>query len=180
MKNSAPKLYREHPGQRFRVIRLGDVEYGRAIQSLVLVCTDVGIIDSATQTIYLAKRASKPNSGRWWFVGGRTFPGESEHRSIKRCFRRETGLNIALRRFRFVCINRYFWADRAQSPQEVGCDSLCYTMSVELTLTEIMSVRLDTHEYEGGLRPFKYSELLHTPNIGEPVIDFYQRVFGVK
>lgn len=178
MENSSPKIYVEEPGHIYDPLRLEEAEYARAIQSLIVVCTDIGIIDSESKTIYLARRASRPANGWWWFIGGRSRIGETEHQSARRCFQRETGLLIDERRFNFVCMNRYFFKNRQQLPHEVGCDSLCYTLSVGLTKEERDRVILDPHEYlDSGLREFHYEELRLTEGVQDPIRDFYAEVF---
>ncbi len=178
MSNASPKLYRDQSEKKYPSVRLGDEEYGRAIQSLVVVCTDIVVVDTPTKTIYLPRRASRPASGKWWFVGGRSFIGETEQQSAQRCFRRETGLLIEENRFEFICMNRYFFADRQQIPQDVGCDSLCYTFSLQLTEEERSRVVLDPKEYqEGGLRAFGREDL-QTEGVQQCVRDVYKNIFG--
>lgn len=173
MKNTAPKLYIEQPEHVYQPSRLEEAEYAKAIQALIVVCTDIGIIDPKSNTIYLARRASRPASGWWWFIGGRSRIGETEQQSAQRCFKRETGLLIEEWRFNFVCMNRYFFKDRQQPPHEVGCDSLCYTLSVQLTKEERERVVLDPHEYlDGGLQAFHYEELQSTEGVQDPIRDF--------
>lgn len=177
MKSLAPKLYVEQPGHVYQPLRLEEAEYARAIQSLVVVCTDIGIIDPEFKTIYLVRRFSRPASGWWWFIGGRSRIGETEQQSARRCFRRETRLLIGEERFNFVCMNRYFFKDRQQLPHEVGCDSLCYTLSVQLTKEERNRIVLDPREYRGGLQAFRYEELQSTERVQDPIRDFYTKVF---
>lgn len=160
---SQPKFWREDPEHVIPRLRIeSDGEYARAIQALVVVCTDVAIIDSPSKTIYLAKRASRPAHDRWWYIGGRCFPGETEYESMQRCFKRETGLLIEQSRFVFRCMNRYTFKDRQQEPVEIGCDSLCYTFTVELSADERELITLDQHEYAaGGLHAFTHADLPH-------------------
>lgn len=177
--SSAPKLFIEQSGHTYYIISLEEREYARAIQSLVFVCTDIGIIDVSSKMIYLAQRALRPGSGWWWFIGGRSHIGETEYQSAQRCFKRETGLLIAEERFNFVCMNRYFFKDRQQEPREVGCDSLCYTLSLNLTDEERAQITLDSSEYlGGGLQAFDYERLKSTEGVHDPVRDFYTKIFG--
>jgi len=179
MVNSAPKLFVEHPGHVYYPLHLEEEEYARAIQSLVIVCTDIGIIDPESKTIYLARRALRAARGWWWFIGGRSRIGETEYQSAQRCFKRETGLLIAEERFNFVCMNRYFFKDRQQEPREVGCDSLSYALSLHLTDEERTRIVLDPHEYlDGGLQAFDYERLQSAEGVHDPIRDFYIRVFG--
>ncbi|MDO8574889.1 MAG: NUDIX domain-containing protein [bacterium] len=176
--SSAPKLFVEQSGRMYYPLRLEEREYARAIQSLVFVCTDIGIIDVSSKMIYLARRALRPASGWWWFIGGRSRIGETEYQSAQRCFERETGLLIAEERFNFVCMNRYFFKDRQQEPREAGCDSLCYTLSLHLTDEERARIILDPHEYlGGGLQAFDYEKLQSTEGVQDPVRDFYIKAF---
>lgn len=177
--DSAPKLFIEQPRRVYYPLRLEEGEYARAIQSLVIVCTDIGIIDVSSKMIYLAQRALRPASGWWWFIGGRSHIGETEYQSAQRCFKRETGLLIAEERFNFVCMKRYFFKDRQQEPREAGCDSLCYTLSLCLTDEERARITLDSSEYlGGGLQAFDYEKLQSTEGVQDPIRDFYIEVFG--
>lgn len=175
--SSGPTLYVQDSDKNYPRIRLSDEEYGRAIQAFPVVCSDVVIIDRDKKTIFLTNRASKP-AGGWWFIGGRSFVGETEFQSIQRCFKRETGLLIPEERFKFVCMNRYFFSDRQQEPQDMGCDSLCYTMALELTEEERKRVVLDPVEYaDGKLREFTWSDL-QSKDVRQMFRDFYTKVFA--
>ena len=179
VKSTAPKLYVEEPGKVYPPVRLEEAEYAKAIQSLIVVCTDIGIIDVNSETIYLARRASRPANGWWWFIGGRSRVGETELESAQRCFKRETGLFIETKRFDFICMNRYFFKDRQQTPQEFGCDSLCYTLSIQLTREERDQITLDPREYfNGGLKAFHYKDLQSAQWVKDPIRDFYTMVFS--
>lgn len=175
----SPKLYVEDSSHVYPKIHLSDEEYANAIQTLVVVCTDVVFIDRPKKTIYLARRASKPAQGWWWFIGGRSRVGEDERSSIQRCVLRETKLTISKERFEFVCMNRYFFKNRAQPPQEVGCDSLCYVFCLELTPEELNGIQLDAQEYVAGneLRAFTYADLVKDPDVTPQVLDVYLRIF---
>ena len=178
MGNQPPNLYEEERKKVYPSVILEEIDYGRGIETLVVVCTDIGIIDSESKTLYLARRALRPASGRWWFIGGRIFVGEPEKKSAQRCFKRETGLLIEECRFQFVCMNRYFFKDRQQAPHEVGCDSLCYTFAIQLTSKEREQIVLDSREYQGGsLREFKREELQSGGEVWLPLCDFYTKVF---
>lgn len=178
MKNNQPRRYTES-GFAMPQHSLSDVEYEQAMRALVIVCTDVCIIDSSEKKIYLAFRRARPASG-WWYIGGRAFAGETEIESILGCFHRETGMEIAAERFQFISMNRYQWKDRAQEPINVGCDSLCYTYALELSGEERLKVAksLDKEEYthEIGLRGFTRAELI-SENVLPQIIDFYDKVF---
>ena len=179
MKNNQPKRYVES-GFIMSQHALSDIEYEQAIRALVVVCTDVSIIDRDERKLYLAMRRARPASG-WWYIGGRAFAGETELESMLRCFQRETGMKVAVERFQFISMNRYQWKDRAQEPVNIGCDSLCYTYALELSAEERLKVAksLDQNEYthEIGLRGFTRAELI-SENVLPQIIDFYDMVFA--
>jgi len=172
-----PKVYVDEPRQIFNPLFLSDEEYERATRALIIVCTDVGLIDVRSKTIWLARRSSRPAQNQWWFIGGRTRIGETETESIQRCFKRETGLLIPKNRFNFVCMNRFFWKDRQQLPHEAGCDCLAYTMALQLSHEERAQIVLDRNEYQdGGLRAFSYDSL-KAEGIHQYIRDFCEKVF---
>ncbi len=170
-----PVLYAE---KNLQGIRLDDSEYARAIQCLVVVCTDIAIVDRSKRLIYLAQRSTKPAQSWWWFIGGRVLFGETELASARRCFLRETGINPPEDRFVYYGPpNRYFFKDRQQEPQEVGCDSLCFTFAVDLLQHERDKIKLDAVEYGGStLRPFGETDL-YQEGITDQVRDMYHRIF---
>ena len=176
-----PVLYKESMAIPLQRKFLGDKEYADALEVFVNVCADCVLINQKNRTFYLAKRRSKPRSD-WWFIGGRMFAGEEELSSVRRCIKRETGLDINLERFRFLDMKRYFWKDRQQAPQDIGCDSLCYIFGVFVTEEEvaIASANLDKEEYDAelGLKEFGVEELAELEKgIFSPITDLYESVF---
>lgn len=177
MNNHIPSLFQEDPHHRFDPIRLTDDEYARAIATLVVVCTDIGIVDRKTNTIYLAQRKARPAKGWWWYIGGRSRVGETEIQSAQRCFLRETGLSIDDARLSFITMQRHFFKDRQQPPTKTGCDSLCYVFALELTEQERQSIHLDKDEYEdGAFKAFSYTGSPH-PELPAAINDFCKKVF---
>ena len=158
------------PGSTIPSVRLSDEEYGRALQRFIPACTDVLPIDSAKRVIYLARRRAMPNAS-WWFIGGGTFPHESYPQSAARCFKRETGVDLALDRLTLVADIDYIWKDRAQEPTTIGCHMIGYTFTVEITSEEIAqaAVGLEPTEYHAdlGFRAFDRDELIALTNAGE-------------
>ena len=177
---SQPVLYRENPNVVIphKFIK-DDTAYGEALEAFVLVCTDCLFINKKRQTIFLAKRKSKPLS-EWWMIGGRIFAGEEEKTAMCRSLKRETGLEISPERLKFLTMKRYLFKDRQQQPQDKGCDSLCYTFGLEVTDDEIEIVKsnLDVAEYDRtlGLQEFD-PDRLTAENVFPPIIDLYEEVF---
>jgi len=79
-------------------------------------------------------------------------PHETKEEAAARNFKRETGLEIPQNRFKLVAVFDYRWKDRAQPPQEIGCDMLGYTFIVKLPAAKLASVsaNLEEEEYEKG------------------------------
>lgn len=176
-----PMLYREKPNVVIpRKFIADDKAYGEALEAFVAVCTDCLFFNQEKGTVYLAKRKAKPMSCEWWFIGGRVFAGEDEHTAMRRCIKRETGLEIDPERIDFLAMKRYLFKDRQQEPQEKGCDSLCYIFGLEVTEAEIATVRsnLDKNEYdlEAGLLEFDSAKLT-AENVFPSIIDVYEKVF---
>lgn len=174
-----PVLYKEKTAISLPRKFLDDKEYTDALEAFVLVCTDCVFIHKKRRTFYLARRKSKPMSD-WWFIGGRSYAGEEELASMRRCLKRETGLDINPDRFEFLTMKRYFFKDRQQAPQDKGCDSLCYIFAVFATDEEITiaSSNLDPKEYDSefGLKEFGPEELANE-NVFSSIIDLYEYFF---
>ena len=93
----------------------------RSITAQVKGCADVLVTagDGRGLRILLGKRKVEPQPD-WWFVGGRTRPGDSPAEGAARNVKRELGL--ALPPERFVAVNTYsfVWRYRVQAPATNG------------------------------------------------------------
>lgn len=174
-----PKHYIEDSSYQMPGRMWDDVSYSHVLDMFVIVCVDVVLVNHERKTIYLARRRAKPMQG-WWVIGGRMQAGEQERDAMHRKFLQETSVDVDSARFEFLCMNRYFWKDRQQEPQENGADSLAYTFIVELMEEELKQAaeNLEKREYEasGGLREFTRDELLQE-GAHEAIIDLYDQVF---
>lgn len=175
-----PNIYVEDPDHKMEKPELSNEVYAQAIQSMIIVCTDAVIVDMGQQAIYLAERATKPMQGLWW-IGGRRFPQENALKSVRRCFKRETGHDFSDERFTFVDIAEYVWKDREQEPQDAGSHNLVYTFAVELSDVELAQARrgLEKREYhrDFGLRPFKRQDLMKA-KVHRVILDVYDKIFS--
>lgn len=54
---------------------LPDDEYARALDTFVIVCVDIAIVNPNGQMI-LGKRQQEPHAD-WWIIGGRMWAGET-------------------------------------------------------------------------------------------------------
>ncbi|KAH8068168.1 hypothetical protein JL720_12259 [Aureococcus anophagefferens] len=81
-----------------RTVFLPDKEYGLALDALVKGCADVLITSGAGPSlrILLGKRRVEPQPD-WWFVGGRTRPGDTPAEGAARNVKRELGSTRPLR-----------------------------------------------------------------------------------
>jgi ADP-ribose pyrophosphatase YjhB (NUDIX family) len=112
-----------------------------------------------------------------WIIGGRQMAGEIPEQAIRRCFKRETGLDVPENRFHFVLINNYIWKDREQEPQNVGSHNFALTFYIELSEEERTAVKLVSAEYEEfGLREFSREDLIRE-GAHQALIDLYDNVF---
>jgi hypothetical protein len=178
-KIAVSNLYREKGRTEIERKFLEKEVYNEAMRSFVIVGTDAIILSGEEKAIYLAKRRIRPMKD-WWVIGGRSFNGELPEESIVRCFKRETALKIAKKRFNMLCINRYLWKDREQEPQNVGSDNLIYTFTVKLSEEEIKAVseNLNREEYEdSGLQGFDL-ERLQEEKIHPMIISAYKQIFN--
>lgn len=158
---------------------LSEKAYAKVMEALIIVCADAVITNFERKTFYLAKRKTKPAQG-WWWMGGRMFAFEDEVDAVKRCFKRETSLDIERDRFRFVRMYRYTWKDREQKPQNRGSDTLAYTFAIELSYEEIILVsqNLDEKEYEReiGLQEFN-RDRMEEEHVHPAILDLYDHMF---
>ena len=171
------KSFKEDGYSPITHIRLSEEEYSRALSCFTPACTDVVPIDVDRKNIYLANRISKPMTG-WWWIGGRMCAGETKEEAAMRNFERETGLNLSSDRLRLVAVFDYFWKDRQQVPQEVGCHMLAYTFVVELTAEELAAIGLEKSEYEAsaGLTAFNREQLIKE-KVFPAILDLYDLIF---
>lgn len=161
--------------------RLSEEAYKEALESFVVVCADVLFTDGENpKTILLASRRAKPMRG-WWFVGGRIYAGEPAEEAMVRLMKRETGLVLPQERFKLIGLNRYFFSERQQEPQTLGCDSLSYVFTAELSPAErdTAAKNLDPKEYDPaeGLRAFSSADALKAAGASPPVIDLYELLY---
>ena len=100
---------------------LPDKEYGLALDALVKGCADVLLTrgEGASLRILLGKRKVEPQPD-WWFVGGRTRPGDTPAEGAARNVKRELGLAIETRRFVHVNTYSFVWNYRQQAPTPNG------------------------------------------------------------
>ena len=100
---------------------LPDKEYGLALDALVKGCADVLLTRGAGASlrILLGKRKVEPQPD-WWFVGGRTRPGDTPAEGAARNVKRELGLAIETRRFVHVNTYSFVWNYRQQAPSTNG------------------------------------------------------------
>lgn len=173
-----PQLYVDHQEISFGKKFLSEESYQEAIQGMVVVCTDIVLVNKKECAIYLAKRKAKPANDKWWVMGGRVFAGEEAIHSVQRCLKRESGIEIKdLRRFEYVCMNRYFFINREQDPQDIPVDSLTYTYLLELDVAEMEKINLDQQEYFGEIKKFTSLQEMQNENIDKPIIDIYLKIF---
>ncbi len=160
-------------------IRLSGEEYARALQSVVVACTDVLPYNKEERLIYLAHRQAKPMVG-WWLIGGKMLPGDTIEVSATKNLKRETELEVSPDRFNLISIFHYFWKDRAQIPETIGCHMLGHTLGIALTREEIafVSEHLDKKEYSlGGLTSFDRERLVQE-RVHSSIIDTYDHLFS--
>lgn len=150
--------------------------YKHVLDSTVIVCADVVIIDRSTRRIWLAHRRQEPMSGLWW-IGGRVLAGETPEDAARRKFLNETGVSLEEHSLKLITLNDYVWATREQQPQDAGCHDLVFTFALDVTPQIIGDIQLKETEYaEGGLTPYSRKQLV---NAGAhlAIIDFYDEVF---
>ncbi len=153
--------------------------YAQAIESLIVVCADIVIINKKERLIYLAERSVKPMQG-FWSIGGRRFAGDPLIKSIKNNFLRETSVNISADRFKYLCTKEVIWENRKEIPQEVGKHDLIQFCCVELSSEELhkASSNLCKDEYSSkGLVGFDKNHMKNH-NAHPIMIEIYDKIFS--
>lgn len=125
---------------------MSDEDYSAALDSLVLACVDVVVVNRDSGKMLLGKRVQEPQAD-WWIIGGRMRPGESFHETISRNVKRELGLEIEPSRFQYLCIYSTVWARRAQEPKDHGSHTISITMLLEVSDEEANMIA-PNEEYE--------------------------------
>lgn len=92
---------------------------------------------------------------------------------------RETKLPIDPKRLEFRACADYFWKDREQPPQDIGCHTFGITFSLEITSLEAHRIELDPKEYdpEVGLTKFNRAQLVEA-QVYPTILDIYDLIFG--
>ena len=141
-----------------RRIFLPDREYGLALDALVKGCADVLVTRQSgeiqTLEILLGRRKVEPQPD-WWFVGGRTRPGDSPFEGAARNVGRELGLKLGPERFKVVGTYSFVWRMRQQEPQTNGTADISTVFELALTTDESKGLKFDENEYRDAqwLRP---------------------------
>ena len=173
-----PRFYSEEPKRSLGTF-LDDDVYMRAVESLIIVCTDFVPVDRARRVIYLSKRIVHSARGVWRF-GGRQRAGETIHDSCTRIAKRELGLLIPPKRFMYLTTAEDLWAWRKQEPQNTGAHNLTHIFSIECTPNELAlaSIHLDPSEYDTsfGIQEFDRARLV-AENVRPQIIDMYDALF---
>lgn len=169
--------YHEDGFEEIKKVWLTDEEYGRVLQSKVIANVDIVLFNEARKIIYLAWRVAKPMVG-WWYMGGNT--GNINlplHQGLQKVLAREIGFTIPEERIALKFIGEYFWKDRAQEPQNLGCHICGLTFAAPITDEEVKEIRLDPKEYlEGKIREFSREELV-CENVFPAIVDAYDFIF---
>ncbi len=177
--NVHPRLYKQ-PGATFSPSRyIADEVYSEIVDTTVIVCADTIFFSRKDKVVYLTERKSKPMN-TWWMIGGRVRIGETGEAAAVRCIFRETNLVVAECLLLPLGMNRYFFNSRQQMPQNIGCDSLCYTFALESDIDQVAwaSKHLDSTEYQsGGLQAFSRKQLVKH-KVAPALIDLYDKLFA--
>ncbi|OGY98976.1 MAG: hypothetical protein A2945_03985 [Candidatus Liptonbacteria bacterium RIFCSPLOWO2_01_FULL_52_25] len=170
--------YHEDGFQSIEKTWLTDEEYEKVLRSKVLACTDVVFVNRRKRTFYLAWRKALPMTGWFWMGGNRGGINAPLTKGLVAVILDETKLTtITPDRLILRGLMEYFWKDRAQAPQHLGCHMLGLTFSADITEDEARAITLDPKEYgEDELREFTREDLVRE-RVFPNVIDMYDLVF---
>lgn len=116
--------------------------------------------------------------GWFWMGGNRGGINEPLTQGLLATIEQETKLTtITPDRLVLRALMEYFWKDRSQAPQEVGCHMLVLTYSADITEEEAGRIVLDPNEYEEGvLREFTREDLVRE-GVFPSILDMYDLIF---
>jgi ADP-ribose pyrophosphatase YjhB (NUDIX family) len=159
---------------------LTDQEYGKAIQTFPVVCSDTIAVDPQLRGFWLAKRIVHSAKGPWGF-GGRWMRGETHIDAAIRTVSRETSLKMTSNRFTLRAILCGFWENRKLEPQNFGEQNVIFVHSVILTEEERAQAieNLDPKEYDcvHGLQLYDRARIKAECS-NRPLLDYYPLIIG--
>lgn len=165
-------------GHQIKNVCLKNKLYSKAMESMIVVCSDVIIFNRKEKAVYLAKRRVEPMKG-WWEIGGRRFAGETTLEAAVRNFTRETNLKINPSRFKLITTIENIWQSKKEKPKKTGKHDLIFIFSAELNKKEIriVSENLDPKEYYlNSLEKFDRKRLLKE-KVHPALIKIYDKIF---
>lgn len=163
---------------RIKNVYLKKSLYSKAMESIIIVCSDAMIFNHKEKAVYLAKRRVEPMKG-WWEIGGRRFAGETALEAAVRNFMRETSLKIKPSRFKFITTIENIWQNKKEKPTKTGKHDLIFIFAVNLTKKEIdiISKNLDPKEYyQNSLEKFNRERLIKE-KVHPALIKIYDKIF---
>ncbi|MEW6408116.1 MAG: NUDIX domain-containing protein [Patescibacteria group bacterium] len=179
MKISNKKGIYVENAHKIKGVYLKNKTYSKAMDSMIIVCSDIMIFNRNEKSIYLAKRRVEPMKG-WWEIGGRRFAGETALEAAVRNFFRETTLKINRSQFKFITIIENIWQNRKEKPQKIGKHDLIFIYAVSLNKKEIeiVSKNLDPKEYyPNSLEKFDRKRLLKE-KVHPAIVKIYDKIFN--
>ena len=125
---------------------LPDDEYGRCLDTVVKACSDVLVTDASGSKVFLGQRKVEPQPD-WWYIGGRSKPGETPEAAAARNVRRELKLDLPLERFEVVANYSFVWQFRQQPPAGNGTADISTVHRLALGDAELAGAVFDEKEY---------------------------------
>ena len=125
---------------------LPDDEYGRCLDTVVKACSDVLVTDASGSKVFLGQRKVEPQPD-WWYIGGRSKPGETPEAAAARNVRRELKLDLPLERFEVVANYSFVWQFRQQPPAGNGTADISTVHRLALGDAEVAGAVFDEKEY---------------------------------
>ncbi|MBX4210681.1 NUDIX domain-containing protein [Candidatus Parcubacteria bacterium] len=111
--------------------------YPTVQETTSIYCIDVFVLRRRPEMqVLLGRRVNRPAKGFMWPPGGRKFRNELWGEAAARHLKKDTGLEIAPDRFRYLDHVLLLFDDRQQEPIEVGTDTPVTQMGLELTEDE--------------------------------------------
>mmetsp|Transcript_32848 Transcript_32848/g.48920 ORF Transcript_32848/g.48920 Transcript_32848/m.48920 type:complete len:249 (-) Transcript_32848:665-1411(-) len=125
---------------------LQDDEYGRALDAMVKAVSDILVTSRSGAKVFLGRRKVEPQPD-WWYIGGRSKPGETPEEAAARNVRRELKLDIPVERFEVIANYSFVWQFRQQAPQGNGTADISTVHCLELSEEEVSKAEFDNKEY---------------------------------
>lgn len=147
-----PEFFEEEGSGQTKASFLSEKEFSASTSKLVVVCTDVVLVDSQDQFV-LAYRRHACAQG-WWWKGGINNMDRRPGKNIAALMQRE--ISMVPSKVVFLAHYWHWWADTRERPGEGRCDSI-YLHVHRVGEETIAGLKLAPDEYDAAAGYMRYN-----------------------